>query len=161
MKRIFFLLIISVFCQQGLGQAFTLETVMTVESISEGDYGEIVLVDCQEGRWTVRNPNIRNLNVADAVRVELEIKGQKVVGCSILKKVKEYFDEETNLEALMRVDKNKEGQRALFDSDLNEWGLRLPRWAAVGSLVVVDLVIKDKSVIRWHPRANLGNIYLP
>jgi hypothetical protein len=70
-------------------------------------------------------------------------------------------DEETNLEVLMRVDKNKEGRRVLFDLDKNEWQFQLPRWATVGSLVIVDLVIKNKKVIKWHPIRNLGYVDSP
>jgi hypothetical protein len=86
----------------------------------------------------------------------VEIKGREVVDCVVMEKLNEYFDEETNLEVLMRVGRNKKGQRVLFDSDKNEWRLRLPRWAVVGSLLVVDVVVKNKKVIKWRPKTNLG-----
>ena len=156
MKRIIFLLIISIFCQQGLVQAVTLETVMVVKSISGDDYGEIVLVDSHDGKWRVNNPTIEKLNIGDALRVEVEIKGREVVDCLVTEKLNEYFDEEANLEVLMRVGRNKKGQRVLFDSDKNEWQLGLPTWAVVGSLVVVDVVVKNKKVIKWRPKRNLG-----
>jgi hypothetical protein len=156
MKRIIFLLIISIFCQQGLVQAVTLETVMLVKSISGDDYGKIVLVDSHHGKWRVDNPTIEKLNIGDALRVELEIKGREVVDCVVTEKLNEYFDEETNLEVLMRVGRNKKGRKVLFDSDKNEWQLRLPGWAMVGSLVVVDVVVKNKKVIKWRPKTNLG-----
>jgi len=160
MRRMIFLLILSIFCQQGLVQAVTLETVMVVKSILGDNYGEIVLVDSHDGKWRVNNPTIEKLNIGDALRVEVEIKGREVVDCVVMEKLNEYFDEETNLEVLMRVGRNKKGQRALFDSDKNEWQLRLPRWAVVDSLVVVDLVVKNKKVIKWHPKTNLGLGYV-
>ncbi len=156
MKRIIFLLIIFIFSQQGLVQAVTLETVMVVKSILGDDYGEIVLVDSHHGKWRVNNPTIEKLNIGDALRVEVEIEGREVVDCVVMEKLNEYFDEETNLEVLMRVGRNKKGQRVLFDSDKNEWQLRLPRWAVVGSLVLVDVVVKNKKVIKWRPKTNLG-----
>lgn len=70
-------------------------------------------------------------------------------------------DEETDLEVLMRVDKNKKGRRVLFDLDKNEWQFQLPRWATVGSLLIVDLVIKNRKVIKWYPIRNLGYVASP
>jgi hypothetical protein len=161
MKRIIFLLILSFLCEEDLAQAITLETVMVVKSISGGHYREILLVDSQDGRWEVKNPTIGNINIGDALMVELDIKGREVVGCVIMEKLNEYSDEETNMEVLMRVDRNKKGRRALFDSDKNEWQLQLPRWATVGSVVIVDLVIRNGKVTNWHPRENLGYVASP